>query len=170
VTWAFGYFVCFIVGLVLGAVTGLVRDLRSVAQHHVGVPHSNLHPPFLGLVVSRLAAFLIPSGLVGFVLAVQRGSDRKAALILACIAGAVGVLAASLLLRRKRSAETRGQHATVVKEIQPGGYGQVRIERNGLSVLLAAQSADPYSIPAGSEVEVVDSTRSVLTVRLPARG
>lgn len=169
-TWAFGYFVCFIVGLVLGAVTGLIRDLRSLAHHNLVVPYSDLHRPFLGFVASRLGAGLVLSGLVGLILAVQRGNDRETAFVWACLAGAVGVLAASLLLRRPRCPEIGSQYATVVKEIQPGGYGQVRIERNGVAVLLAAQSADLHSIPAGSEVEVVDCTRSVITVRLPGRG
>jgi outer membrane lipoprotein SlyB len=41
----------------------------------------------------------------------------------------------------------------------------VKLERDGGSVVLAAQSVDHALIPAGSEVEVVDSTRSVVTVR-----
>jgi intracellular sulfur oxidation DsrE/DsrF family protein len=57
----------------------------------------------------------------------------------------------------------------VVKDIEPGGYGQVRVERNGVAVLLAAQNADRIAIRAGSDVEVVDCTRSVITVRLPSR-
>ncbi len=169
-TWAFGYLVCLLVGLVLAAVTGLIRDLRAFAHHNVVVPHPNVHPPFLGLVASRLGAGLILAGLVGLVLGVQRDMDFRTALIWACVAGVAGALAASLLLRRPRGTEIRAQHATVVKEIQPGGYGQVRIERDGMALLLAAQSTEPQPIPAGSEVEVVDATQSVLTVRLPSRG
>jgi len=45
----------------------------------------------------------------------------------------------------------------------------VRVERNGVAVLLAAQNADRIAIRAGSDVEVVDCTRSVITVRLPSR-
>jgi hypothetical protein len=170
VTWAFGYFACFIVGLVLGAVTGLIRDLRSLAHHNVVLPHSDLDRPFLGLVVSRLGAGLILSGLVGLVLSVRRDADREAVLVWACAAGAAAALAATVVLRSRRCVAIRSEHATVVKEIHPGGYGQVKIERDGVAVLLAAQSVDSSSIPAGSEVEVVDCSRSVLTVRLPGRG
>ena len=169
-TWAFGYLACFIVGLVLGAVTGLIRDLRALAHHGVVVPHPDLHRPLLGLVVSRVGAGLILAGLVGFVLSARRAPDHETALVLACAAGAVAALAATLVLRPRCAPGIRMQHATVVKEIQPGGYGQVRIERDGVAVLLAAQSVDVSSIPAGSEVEVVECTRSVLTVRLPGRG
>jgi len=166
VTWAFGYFMWFIVGLVLAAVTGLIRDLRSIAQHRLVVPHADLHFPFLGVVARRLSAGLVLFGLVGFVLSAQRGIDRRAALVSASVAGVLGILVASLMLRRPCRPEVVSQRATVVKEIQPGGYGQVRLERGGVSVLLAAQSADPRSIPAGAEVEVVECTRSVITVRL----
>lgn len=168
-TWAFGYLACFIVGLVLGAVTGLIRDLRSLAQRHVVVPHSDLHLPFLGLVGRRLAAGLILTGVVGLILAAQRGIDHRATLIPACAAGVLGVLVASLLLRRPGGLAPSSSRATVVKDIHPGGYGQVRIERAGMAVLLAAQSVEPLFIPAGTDVEVVDCTRSVITVRLPSR-
>ena len=169
-TWAFGYFACFIVGLVLAAVTGMIRDLREFARHTSAVPHPNLHLTLLALFARRISPGLVLSGLVGLVLATSRGIDREATLLWACGAGVLGVVAASLLLRRHPSAGTpRGERATVVKAIQPGGYGQVRIERDGVAVLLAAQSVDRLPIPAGSEVEVVELTRSVITVRLPDR-
>jgi len=170
VTWAFGYLVCIIVGLVLASVTGLIRDLRALAHHGVVVPHSDLHRPFLGFVAGRLGAGLILLGVVGLALSARRGAEPRSALGWACVAGGVAATAAMLLLRRRLVPDVGRGRAVVVKEIQPGGYGQVRLERDGVTVLLAAQSADPSPIPAGSEVEVVECTRSVLIVRLPGRG
>jgi hypothetical protein len=169
VTWAFGYLACFIVGLVLAAVSGLIRGLQLLAHPSVVVPHSAQRLPFINLLGRRLAAGLILSGLVGLVLAVQRAVGLRAALLWAVAAGVVGVLAASVPLRHPCAQVLDSQHATVVKDIQPGGYGQVRLERNGVAVLLAAQNADRLVIPAGSDVEVVDCTRSVIIVRLPSR-
>ncbi len=167
-TWGFGYLACLLVGLVLAAVTGLIRDLRAFARHTPVVPHSDLHHPLLGIVARRVSPGLVLGGLVGLVLNANRGVGHGSALLWACASGVVGVLAACLVLRRPIASALVSQHATVVKEIQPGGYGQVRIERGGVSVLLAAQSADPLPIPAGTEVEVVDCTCSVIKVRLPS--
>jgi hypothetical protein len=152
VTWAFAYFACFIVGLVLAAVSGLIRDLQLLARPNVLVPHSPNRLLFINLLRRRLAAGLILSGLVGLVLAVQRGVGSRDG-----------------LLRRPCATALSSRYATVVKDIEPGGYGQVRVERNGVAVLLAAQNADRIAIRAGSDVEVVDCTRSVITVRLPSR-
>ena len=168
-TWAFAYFACFIVGLVLAAVSGLIRDLQLLARPNVLVPHSPNRLLFINLLRRRLAAGLILSGLVGLVLAVQRGVGSRDGLLWAVAAGVVGVLAASVPLRRPCAPALSSRYATVVKDIEPGGYGQVRVERNGVAVLLAAQNADRSAIRAGSDVEVVDCTRSVITVRLPSR-
>ncbi len=166
-TWGFGYLVSFLVGLVLAAVTGLLRDLRAFAQHTAVVPHPDLHSPVLGVVARCASPGLVLSGVVGLVLSASRGVAPTTALLWACGAGVLAVLAATVLLRPRLAAPAPdGRHATVVKEIQPGGYGQVRLERNGVAVLLAAQSTEGVPLPAGALVEVVDATRSVLTVRL----
>lgn len=168
-TWGFGYLACFIVGLVLASVSGLIRDLQCLARPNVVVPHASRHLPFLTRVGRLLAAGLILSGLVGLFFAVRRNTGSRAALLWAIVAGVVGVLAALLPLGRHRSSLPGHERATVVKDIQPGGYGQVRLERDGVAVLLAAQSAEPLVIPAGADVEVVECAHSVITVRLPSR-
>ncbi len=167
-TWGFGFLASFIVGLVLAAVSGLIRDLQSLARHKVVVPHSAKHLPFLTLLGRQLAGGLTLCGVVGLILVAQRGIGPRTALLWALGAGVIGVLAASVTLHRPCARALSSQRATVVKEIQPGGYGQVRLERNGVAVVLAAQNADRLPIPAGSTVEVVDCTRSVVTVRLPS--
>ncbi len=165
-TWEFCYVAVFIVGLALAAVTGLIRDLRSLARHHLVVPHPDLHRPFLALLGRRLAIGLVLFGLVGLVIAAQRHAQPRTTLLLATAAGFAGILATLLLMRRPCATALGSERATVVRDIQPGAYGQVRIEKNGVTVLMAAQSADAALIPAGAEVDVVDCSRSVLTVRL----
>jgi hypothetical protein len=168
VTWEFSYVALFIVGLALAAVTGLISDLRSLARHHLVVPYSDLHRPFLTLLGRRLAVALVLFGLVGLVLSAQRFAEARSTLLIASGAGIAAALATFFVWRRPCAVALDTNRATVVRDILPGAYGQVRIERKGVAVVLAAQSVDADVIPAGAEVEVVDCSRSVLTVRLPA--
>jgi hypothetical protein len=166
VTWEFCYVAVFIVGLALATVTGLISNLRSLARHDLVVPHSDLYRPSLAFLGRRLAIGLVLFGLVGLVITAQRHAETRTTLLLATAAGIAGVLAALLMMRRPCAVALDSERATVVRDIQPGAYGQVRIEKNGVMVLMAAQSVDAGVIPAGAEVEVVDCSRSVLTVRL----
>ncbi|MBZ5587950.1 MAG: hypothetical protein LAO05_05250 [Acidobacteriia bacterium] len=165
-TWGFLYLASFLVGLVLAAVTGLVPDLNSLARHRVVVASPDHHKPFLAKVGTRLAVGLIVFGVVGLLWVGGRVKEPRPTLELATVAGILATLGAAVLLRRTRRAPTHGTRATVVRDILPGGYGQVRIERDGLAVVMAAQSDENSLLAAGSEVEVVDSSRSVLTVRM----
>ncbi|HQT95696.1 MAG: hypothetical protein B7Z68_10850 [Acidobacteria bacterium 21-70-11] len=165
-TWEFCYVAVFVVGLGLAAVTRLISDLRSLARHHLVVPHSDLHRPFLALLGRWLAIGMVLFGLVGLVVTAQRHAKPWTTLLLATAAGIAGILAALLMMRHPCAVALGSERATVVRDIQPGAYGQVRIEKNGVTVLMAAQSVDAGVIPAGAEVEVVDCSRSVLTVRL----
>jgi membrane-bound ClpP family serine protease len=61
------------------------------------------------------------------------------------------------------------QRAVVVREIPPGGFGQVKVQAGEREALLAAQSQEEEGIPAGAEVEVVDCQRSVVVVRRLSR-
>ncbi len=163
-TWAFLYAAALVVGLVLAGVTGLFRDLRCLAQNLV-VPHADQHPAFLSLFGPRLAVGLASCGVVGLLVGARRPPDPEGTLLAALAAGFVGFLLAVVLLRSRRATLARVERATAVRDIPPGGYGQVRFERSGRVVVLAAQSVESAVIPAGSEVEVVDCTRSVVTVR-----
>ncbi len=165
-TWEFSYVAAFIVGLALAAVTGLISNLRSLARHHLVVPYSDLHRPFLALLGRRLAIGLVLFGLVGLVINAQRHAEPSTTLLISAAAGLAGIVAAFVMLRRPCAMALDSERATVVRDILPGAYGQVRIERSGVSVVMAAQSVDADVIPAGAEVEVVDCSRSVLTVRL----
>ena len=170
-TWAFIYLVALLVGLVLATVTGLLRDFRNLSRHHhLVVPHPDQYSAFLALLGRRLAIGSFLFGFVGLALGARRMSDPSITFPVALGAGLVGFVLGFAVYRRPRVRTTRSDRATVVRDIPPGGYGQVKLEREGGSVVLAAQNVDPTPIPAGSEVEVVDSTRSVVTVRKQTRG
>ena len=165
-TWAFAYAAALVVGLALASVTGLIRDLRSLARHHLVVPHPDQQSAFLALLGRRLAVGLVFAGIVGLVMGARRISEPRITAMVSFGVGLVGFVVALAALRRPCPAVVYNQKATVVRDIPPGGYGQVRLQRVGGSVVMAAQNVDEAVIPAGSEVEVVDCTRSVVTIRL----
>jgi hypothetical protein len=170
VTWEFSYVAALIVGLALAAVTGLIRELRPHSRRHFVLPNHDLHAPLLALLGRRLAVGLILVGAAGFALLARRGVATGRDALAAAAAGVLGLVAAFLFLRRPCSVALQSERATVVRDIQPGGYGQVRIRRGEVDVVMAARSADDGVIPAGAEVEVVDCSRSVLTVRRRPEG
>ena len=165
-TWAFAYLAALLVGLVLAVVTGLLRDLRSLAQHRLVVPHPDQNRPFIALLGHRLSAGLILAGAVGLVMSGGRVPEPSRTLPVALAAGLVCFLLAHVVVRRHPPQWPPVEKAVVIREIAPGGYGQVRIQHGKESVILAAQSIDKGVIPAGTVVEVVDDTRSVITIRL----
>jgi hypothetical protein len=165
VTWAFAYLAALLVGLVLAVVTGLLRDLHSLARQRLVVPHPDQHYPFIALMGRRLAIGLILVGAVGLTLGARRVPEHWTTLVLAIGAGVLGFLFACAFFRRARAQAKPAERAVVVREIAPGGYGQVRIERGKETMVMAAQSVDAAAIPAGAAVEVVDSAQSVLKVR-----
>jgi hypothetical protein len=166
VTWAFAYLVALVLGLVLASVTGLLRDVRNLSRHHhLVVPHPDQHSAFLNLLGRRLAIGLVLFGVVGLVIGARWVSESRNTFFAALGAGALGLVLGFVCYRRPSRRTEHHERATVVREIQPGGYGQVRLERSGGSVILAAQNVDQTVIPAGCEVAVVDATRSVITVR-----
>jgi hypothetical protein len=166
VTWAFAYLVALIVGLALATVTGLLRHVRNLSRHrHLVVPHADQYPAFLNLLGRRLAIGLVSFGVVGLVIGARWVSERRSTFLAALGAGVAGLVLGFVCYRRPSGRTDRHDRATVVREIPPGGYGQVRLERPGGSVILAAQNIDQLVLPAGSDVEVVDATRSVITVR-----
>lgn len=168
-TWGFVYLAALVVGLVLAVVTGLLRDLRSLARHRLIVPYPDQNPPFIALLGRRLSPGLIVAGGVGLVMSGGRVPDPSQALLTALAAGGVCFLLAHVVLRRRHLRRPPVEHAVVVGEIAPGGYGQVRIQHGKESVVLAAQSIESGVIPAGTAVEVVEGTRSVITIRLQPR-
>jgi len=166
VTWAFAYLAALVLGLVLAIVTGLLRDLRSLARPRLVVPHPDQNAPFIALLGRRLSPGLIVAGAVGLVMSGGRVPEPLRTLPVALAAGLVCFLLAHIFLRRRLPRRPPIEHAVAVREIAPGGYGQVRIQHGKESVVMAAQSIEEDAIPAGALVEVVEGTRSVLTIRL----
>jgi hypothetical protein len=164
-TWGFVYLAVLLVGLVLAAVTGLLRDLKSLARRHLTVPHTDQHRPLFALLGPRLACGLCAFGIVGLALAFHPWSDPSSTLVIATASAVVACLLSVLLLRRRCPPALDTGRAVVVREMPPGGYGQVRLESERGTIVLAAQSIDPETLAPGAIVEVVDCTRSVVTVR-----
>lgn len=85
----------------------------------------------------------------------------------------VGLVAVATMFVRTRSPRRRpaSRHGTVVRDIPAGGFGQVRLGQTDQGLLLAARSAGGEFLPAGTVVEIVDDSRSVILVRrLPDAG
>jgi hypothetical protein len=164
-TWAFLYLVSVLVGLVLAAVSGFLSDLRALATHHLVVTHASHHGPLIDVVGRALSPGVIFFGIGGFVLATSRNAEPARTALIAAAIGVVGVVLGRLVVPRRVARAGGPSTGVAVRDIAPGGYGQIRLGDTANGVLMAAQSVDEDIIPGGAAVHVVDSTRSVLTVR-----
>ena len=168
VTWAFLYLMSLLAGLVLAAGTGMLRDFPHLApSRHLTVPVPEQHYGYLNLLGRRLSTGLAVFGLVGLVLGAWERMRSRTTLEIAVVAGLIAVALTFVFVRGACVIAAASERAVVVRTLPPGGYGQVRLESDGHVVTLAAKSVDDIEIPAGSEVSVVDCTRSVITVRRP---
>jgi hypothetical protein len=168
VTWPFLFLAVLVVGAVLTAVIGWLRNDRHLrSQHrHLVLPTADHHGAFRSLLVLRAAVGLSGFGLAGLLAASLVGLPPKSSLTVAAAVGVICAAAAIMLIGPYCPASRRGERATAIRELAPGGYGQIRVEHGEHHVILAAQSADERPIPAGAEVEVFDCDRSVVRVRL----
>jgi len=170
VTWAFLYLASLLVSLVLAGVTGLLRDLRALGRRHLVMPHADHHSGFLAVVGPRIACGLGVFSVLGLVSAARHWFDPLTAAGVASGAGLAACFLSALVLRRRSVPQIRPNSAVVAREMPPGGYGQVRFDHEGKPILMAAQSIDSQLLPVGMVVEVVDATRSVVTVRRSPSG
>jgi len=168
VTWPFLFVVVLVVGVVLTAVIGWLRNDRHVrSQHrHLVLPNADHHGAFRSHLALRAAVGLSGFGLAGLLATSLLGLPPGTSLTVAAAVGVVCAAVAIVLIRPYCPPARRGERATATREMLPGAYGQVRIEHGEQHVILAAQSADDRPIPAGAEVEVFDCDRSVVRVRL----
>jgi len=171
VTWTFAYLVVFLGGFTLALVGGLVRRLLhpcALADRVVVPSHehwASLRAPRADLVVSFLTGF----GASGLVLHGLAKLDPPHELL---AAAASGILLAALvrtwMCRAVMSPPDPGAclsaTARVVREIPPGGFGQVEVEVHGCRVKLAARADSDRPIAPGETVRVVDRQESVLVV------
>jgi hypothetical protein len=172
-TWAFLYLVSALLGLILAAACGLLRDLRTLANHDVVVTDADQRGLLHNLLGRMISPGLTVFGATGLLLGTRTAADQPATLLEACTVGALVGLVTFVAIGRRKG--RRGPIATVnrgvaVRDIPAGGYGQVRLEQSGGAVVMAAQSIDERTIVAGVTVEIVDASHSVLTVRIPNSG
>ncbi|MCS7181916.1 MAG: hypothetical protein NZ869_02245 [Thermoanaerobaculum sp.] len=162
-TWGFFFLAALLAGLILTVVLVILESLPK--SYAVALPRAELLRHRRQVHVARLGVGLATFGAVGLALV---GWGRWPWYWVLPSASAVGVLlwlACHWLMRLPCQPSVAQQRATVIREIPPGGYGQVRLEGNSTSTVLAAQGEGGEGIPAGSEVEVVDCQRSVVVVR-----
>jgi membrane protein implicated in regulation of membrane protease activity len=170
VTLGFAYLLIFLGGFTLALVTGFARRLLHPSElcDHVLVPS---HEHLRGLrfpAADVLASFLTLFGLTCLVVHGLFALDPFREVVIGSVAGLIGIVALRSWLRtvcnpteqlQRQRAEVR-----VVREIPASGYGQVEVLLEGAPLKLAARSQDRQPIPAGSLVEILDRTESVVVV------
>lgn len=165
-TWGFVYLATLLVGLLLAGVTGLLRAAPFRPEHQrLVIPTAEQHLGLASILGRRkiLGTGLAAFGLVGLLGSVAKLGNAWAVARVSLGAAAIVALLVAVL-RRRTVARLPGEgRVTVVREIPPGGYGQVSFHESG--IVMAATSVDGELLPVGSEVEVVDSGKSVITVR-----
>lgn len=164
-TWAFLYLVAIILGLVLAGVTGLLRELPVAASHrHLVVPLPEQRFSRLNVLGRRTGVTLLAFGAVGLILQVWNRLEARQHLLIAVAAAMVAAVVSFFLLHGPCAAARTSERAIVLRDIPPGGYGQVRLGHEAGEAVVAARSVDEELLPAGSEVDVVDCSRSVISV------
>ncbi len=165
-TWIFTYSILFLLGLLLAGSTGLLRRLPFFSHHHnVVLPAPEHHVTAFNALARRVSVGLALFGLVGVLLAAMSDTEPRTHLAAAAVAGVAGALLAALFMRQRCADVEETRDAVAVRDIPPGGYGQVRFDRSGANVMMAAQNVDTEAIAAGDHVAVVDCQRSVLAIR-----
>lgn len=155
-----------VLGLTLIVVARLLRQAPDGGSDPpIVVPVADQFSGQLKRAAIRFVRGLAVFGLVGLPLSVWRGFSGPTTFLLSAAVAFVFALIPPVRLPRRRASEPESGIGAVVRAISPGGFGQVEMVHQGTRVVLAARSADEEGIPAGCEVEIVDASRSVLTVR-----
>jgi hypothetical protein len=163
VTWFFLYVSALVVGLMLAGVPLLVR--RGRLEHVQGALPLAAHQGTAGAVVRGAGLGLIVAGTAGLAMIGWGFLAPDEILAWAAATGLAVWIATALVLRRRRSDSDAAGVATVIRDIPPGTYGQVRIQIRGTVVTMAAFNEGAATIPAGEVVDVLDSGRSVVRIR-----
>lgn len=161
-TWGFFFLATLLVGLILATVFGI---LESLPRGHIALPRAELMRHRRQVHIARLGVGLAAFGGAGLVLVSWGRTSWQGVVISSFAFGFLSWLVCRWLLLLPCAPSVLEQRATVVREIPPGGYGQVRLQAGDSTMVLAAQSDEEEPIPAGSEVQVVDCQRSVVVVR-----
>lgn len=162
-TWGFLFLASLLVGLVLAVVFG---ELETLPKHReLALPRPELARHRRQVHVAHLGSGLAGFGAVGLVLVAWGRWPIPWILLAALVAAFLTWLLAHLAVGLPCALSAGEGEAVVVREIPPGGYGQVRIRTPRGVTIFAAQAEGEEPIAAGSRVQVVDCQRSVVVVR-----
>ena len=176
------YFICFLVGFALSAISALagICDLHLPHFHHHGFHSAGAHAGIGGAHVSPInfgtaAAFLAWFGGSGFLLVKFSGVWLWLAFSLACVGGLAGglivfwffvkVLAASERPLDAADYEMAGVFGRVTSPIYEGGTGEMTFSQEGVRRSAAARSEDGADIPKGADVIVTRYDKGIAYVR-----
>jgi membrane protein implicated in regulation of membrane protease activity len=190
-TWEYFYLTCFVLGLVLCALSLFTGGGHIHGGHvhfgghtHVRLPHTGSpgHSPSHGASngVSpingfTLTAFLCWFGGIGFLLRTHTVFYAPLVLLISTISGIAGAalifwFLASVLLPRERAltaeeTEITGVVGRVTGPLHPGGTGEIVYSQLGARRSAPARSEDGSAIPRDAEVVVLRYEHGIAYVR-----
>ena len=176
------YFICFLVGFALSAISALAGtfDLHLPYLHHDGFHFASAHAGIGGAHPSPInfgtaAAFLAWFGGIGFLLVKFSSVGLWMAFSLACVGGFAGsliifwffikVLAASERPLDAADYEMVGVFGRVTSRIHAGRTGEMIFSQEGVRRSAAARSEDGADIPKGADVLVTRYDKGIAYVR-----
>lgn len=162
-TWTFFYLAILFSGLVLAIVFMVLESLSK--QKQIAMPRAELAHLCRQIHICHLGIASAIFGAVGLALNLFTSGPWYTVVLLGLFAGLFGWFVGRFALRLPCPTSVSGVKATVLRDIPPGGYGQVRITDGHSETVLAAQNNDSEAILAGSLVEIVDCQRSVVVIR-----
>ena len=193
-TWESFYLVCFLIGLMMSAVSLLggmghfgahihiphAPHLSTAAQLPHGAPHAGAHAPQGGGTVPwwnafSIMVFLCWFGAAGYLLTRYGGFVTGVVLVLAVVCGVAGGAIVFLFLTRVMlphehelsadETEVTGVVGRVSAPIRPGGIGEIVYEQLGARRSAPARSQDGTALERQEEVFVVRYEKGIAWVR-----
>ena len=193
-TWESFYLVCFLIGLLMSAVSLLggmghfgahihiphAPHLSTAAQLPHGAPHAGAHAPQGGGTIPwwnafSIMVFLCWFGAAGYLLTRYGGFVTGVVLVLAVICGVAGGAIVFLFLTRVMlphehelsadETEVTGVVGRVSATIRAGGIGEIVYEQLGARRSAPARSQDGTALGRQEEVFVVRYEKGVAWVR-----
>jgi hypothetical protein len=177
-TWEMFYLICFILGLVLCALSLFTGGHMHGGHFHFGHTHLGHHHVSTGVSPINgftITAFLCWFGGVGYLLRTHSGLFAPLVLLLSSLSGIAGGalifwFIASVLLPRERvltAEETQitGVVGRLTSPLTPGGTGEIIYTQLGARRSAPARSEDGKTIDRGSEVVVLRYERGIAYVR-----
>ena len=193
-TWESFYLVCFLIGLMMSAVSLLggmghfgahihiphAPHLSTAAQLPHGAPHAGAHAPQGGGTVPwwnafSIMVFLCWFGAAGYLLTRYGGFVTGVVLVLAVVCGVAGGAIVFLFLTRVMlphehelsadETEVAGVVGRVSATIRAGGIGEIVYEQLGARRSAPARSQDGTALERQEEVFVVRYEKGIAWVR-----